>query len=162
MLPAFAPIPGCVSCEILSGKRQEPGGVIYENAFWHVGSVLPPVVWPGFLIVKLKRHCEHIAELTTEEAGALGPVLRVASAALMEVLQPAKVYTGSFGEGTKHIHFWLLPRPQGMAAGLHPTLLRLDIRMLAARLPLFRRVVMTDAQVSELADRLRAQMLSQI
>ena len=162
MSPAFTPAPGCVSCDILSGKRQEPGGVIYENAYWHAGSVLPPVVWPGFLIVKLKRHCEHIAELTLEEASALGPVLRGASAALMEVLQPAKVYTGSFGEGTKHIHFWLLPRPHGMAAGLHAALLRLDLRHLAARLPLFRGAAMSEAQVADLAARLRSQMLSQI
>lgn len=162
MSPAFTPTPGCVSCEILSGKRQEPGGVIYEDAYWHVGSVLPPVVWPGFLVVKLKRHCEHIDALTSEEASALGPVLRAAAAALMQVLHPAKVYTGSFGEGTRHIHFWLLPRPQGVPAGLHPALLRLDLRLLAARLPLFRGVILSEAQVAELAARLRKQMLSQI
>ena len=59
-------VPGCMSCDILAGRRTEPGGVIYENAYWHVGSVTSPVVWRGFLIVKLKRHCEHLAGLTPQ------------------------------------------------------------------------------------------------
>ena len=64
-------VAGCLSCDVVSGKRTEPGGVIYEDGHWHVGSIMPPVVWRGFLIVKLKRHCEHVAELTPEEAAKL-------------------------------------------------------------------------------------------
>lgn len=55
-------LPGCMSCDILAGKRTVPGGVIYENEHWRVDSVVSPVVWRGFLVIKLKRHCEHLAE----------------------------------------------------------------------------------------------------
>ena len=110
---------GCISCEILAGKLTVPGGVIYENAYWHVDSVTRPVCWQGFIIVKLKRHCEQIADLTIEEAETLGPVLQATCAALMDELKPAKVYVCSFGDGIKHIYFWLLPRYPNMRAGMH-------------------------------------------
>ena len=65
-------VPGCVACDIIAGKRVEPGGVIYENDYWHVGTeVGQPVVWRGFLIIKLKRHCEHLAELSSGDAMSL-------------------------------------------------------------------------------------------
>ena len=100
-------VPGCMSCDILAGKLTTPGGVIYEDEYWQVDSVISPVYWRGFLIIKLKRHCEHLAELTPEEAGALGPVVRATCSALAEVLKPAKVYVCSFGDGVKHIHLWV-------------------------------------------------------
>jgi len=56
-------VPGCMSCDILAGKLTTPGGVIYENEYWHVDSVVSPVCWLGFLIIKLKRHCEHLGAL---------------------------------------------------------------------------------------------------
>ena len=56
-------VPGCMSCDILAGRRTPPGGVICEDDYWHVDSVVSPVLWRGFLVVKLKRHCEHLAEL---------------------------------------------------------------------------------------------------
>jgi diadenosine tetraphosphate (Ap4A) HIT family hydrolase len=78
----------CPSCEIVSGKRPSPGGVIYENKYWHVDSVARPVLWHGFLIIKLKRHCEQIAELTAEEASTLGPIIQTTCQALTETLHP--------------------------------------------------------------------------
>jgi diadenosine tetraphosphate (Ap4A) HIT family hydrolase len=65
-----------LSCDLLAGRRTEPGGMIYEDEHWHVASMVVPVYWRGFLSLKLKRHCEHIAELTPAEAASLGPVLQ--------------------------------------------------------------------------------------
>jgi ATP adenylyltransferase len=78
-------VPGCMSCDLLAGKITPPGGIIYENAYWHVDSVVRPVYWKGFLIIKLKRHCENLAELLSEEASSLGPVIQATSSALTEV-----------------------------------------------------------------------------
>jgi diadenosine tetraphosphate (Ap4A) HIT family hydrolase len=148
-------VAGCLSCDIVSGIRSEPGGVIYEDDHWHVGSIMPPVVWQGFLIVKLKRHCEHVAELTPEEAASLGPVITVTCAAVQEVLKPAKVYVCSFGDGIKHIHFWILPRPPEMDPGMHFVMRNLDIRMGLTRLLGIKRWVCSDEQIVETANRLR-------
>lgn len=146
---------GCVSCDDLAGHRPEPGGVIYENAHWHVGSVVAPVVWRGFLIIKAKRHCEHLAELTPEEAASLGPVVRATCAALTELLRPAKVYVCSFGDGVKHVHFWVLPRPPDMRPGMHPVMRNLDVRLALTRLLGIKRWVVPDGEVARYAERLR-------
>jgi diadenosine tetraphosphate (Ap4A) HIT family hydrolase len=112
-------VPGCVSCDILAGKQVEPGGAIFENEYWHVGTVVSvPVVWRGFLSIKLKRHCERLGKLSAEEALTLGPVIQSTCLALAEVLKPAKIYVCSFGEGVRHIHFWVHPRPPGMRPGM--------------------------------------------
>jgi diadenosine tetraphosphate (Ap4A) HIT family hydrolase len=57
-----------------------------------------------------------MAELTPQEAAALGCVIQTTCLAVMEVLQPAKVFVCSFGDRVKHVHFWVLPRPRGMQA----------------------------------------------
>ena len=147
-------IPGCLSCDILAGRTPEPGGVIYEDEYWHVGSMIRPVFWPGFVIVKLKRHCEHLSELTPEEAAALGLVLRVTCSAVESVLEPAKVYVCSFGDGVKHIHFWILPRPPGMRPGMHWVMLNLDARAALTRLGV-KRWLVDEAEMVSLAGRIR-------
>jgi len=146
-----------MSCDILAGKIASPGGAIYEDDYWHVDSVVGPVYWPGFLIVKLKRHCEHLAELTPQEAAAMGPVIQRTCAALTAVLQPAKVYVCSFGDGVRHIHFWVLPRPPEMRPGMHWVMLSLDVRGFLTRRLGVKRWVCSDQEVAELADRLRDQ-----
>ena len=146
---------GCLSCDILAGKVSVPGGAIYEDDYWVVESVIRPVFWRGFLIVKLKRHCEHLAELTPEEAAALGPILQSTCAALTEVLAPAKVYVCSFGDGVKHIHFWVLPRPPEMRAGMHPVFWHLDMRAFLTRRLGIKRWLLSDEEVEQLADKLR-------
>jgi diadenosine tetraphosphate (Ap4A) HIT family hydrolase len=148
-------VPGCMSCDILAGKRTSPGGVIYEDKYWHVDSVVGPVFWRGFLIVKLKRHCEHLAELTPDEASALGPIIRTACSALTELLDPAKVYVCSFGDGVKHIHFWVLPRPREMRPGLHWVVFNLDVRAVLTRRFGVKRWVCSETEVADLAAQVR-------
>ena len=139
-------VPGCVSCDLVSGRRTSPGGTIYEDDYWR-----------GFLIVKLKRHCEHLAELTPEEATALGQVIQMTCAALTAVLKPAKVYVCSFGDGVKHVHFWVLPRPLEMRPGMHWVMLNLDIRALLTRRFGVKRWLCDETEVAELASRVREQ-----
>jgi diadenosine tetraphosphate (Ap4A) HIT family hydrolase len=150
-------VPGCLSCDILAGKRAVPGGMIYENDHWFVSSVVEPVVWPGFLVIVLRRHCEQLAELIAEEASTLGPTMHATCQALSEVLHPAKIYVCSFGDGVKHIHFWALPRPTDMAPGMHPVMLNLDLRMTLTRRLGVKKWTCSEAEVTEMADRLRQQ-----
>ena len=107
----------CLSCQIVAGKQEVPGGIIYENAYWSVASKASPVIVPGNLFLILKRHCEHLADLAPEEATALGPTMQKVCAALTQVLHPVKIYVASYGEGIKHIHFHVIPRTASMPAG---------------------------------------------
>ena len=145
----------CPSCDILSGKTPSLGGVIYENDAWHVDSIRPPVVWKGFLIVKLKRHCEHIAQLTPQEALSLGPTLQSTCHALSDVLHPAKIYVCSFGDGVKHIHFWILPRPAEMQPGMHAVMRSLDVRTALTRILGVKKWIVPNVEIERLAEKLR-------
>lgn len=107
---------GCMACDVVAGRLAAPGGVIYENEYWMLDHAVSPVPLDGFLILKPKRHVEHIGELTPEEAAAFGPLLRAAYAALREVTGAEKVHVTSFGEAVRHVHWYLLPRRAGMPA----------------------------------------------
>ncbi|MBL7201177.1 MAG: hypothetical protein ISS56_13645 [Anaerolineae bacterium] len=67
------------------------------------------------------------------------------------------VYVCSFGDGVKHIHLWVLPRPLGMRLGMHWVMLNLDIRALLTRRFGIWKWVCSDQEVAELASRVREQ-----
>ena len=153
---------GCVSCDIVAGNRIEPGGVIYENDYWHIGTAIGlPVVWRGFLIIKLKRHCEHLAELSSEESLALGPVIQSTCSALTKVLKPAKVYVCSYGDGIKHVHFWVLPRLSTTHPGMHSVIFNLDMRTTLTRLLGVKKWIVSDSDVSAIAKQVREHLYQQ-
>ena len=76
-----------------------------------------PFTDPGELIVKTRRHCESLAELTPAEADALGPLLRAGVGALERVVVAERIYAVSFNERIRHVHFLLLPRTAAMPRG---------------------------------------------
>ncbi len=106
----------CLACDTLVGKLQTPGGVIYENDYWLVDHALPPIFVLGKLIIKLKRHCEHLAELTPNKSQTLGSLIQRVSQVVQEVTSAEKVHIASYGEGVKHVHFLVTPQIVGMPA----------------------------------------------
>ena len=100
---------GCLSCDVIAGRQETPGGVIFESDYWHLSHQVSPVLLPGFLILQPVRHVEQIGALTMEEASTLGPVLSAASQGLNRILDARKVYACSFGSFVQHVHFYLVP-----------------------------------------------------
>ncbi|HZI74513.1 MAG TPA: hypothetical protein VFD73_10960, partial [Gemmatimonadales bacterium] len=107
----------CSACAELAGEIQAPGGIIYDNGLWLVSHHTGAYTDPGELIVKPRRHCESLAELTREEARALGTVLWSAVRALERVIPAERIYAVSFNERVRHLHFLLLPRTAAMPRG---------------------------------------------
>lgn len=107
-------VEGCLSCEVVAEKAPTPGGWIFVGDHWTVSHAVSPAQLAGFLIVQPKRHVEHVAELTRDEAAELGPLLAETCRAIGEVLRPAKTYVCSFGEAVKHVHFSVIPRAPDM------------------------------------------------
>ena len=109
----------CLSCEIISGSVNTPGGIIYQDEVWMLTHSTSPNGAPlkGMLILQPKRHCTHLADLQPEEVRNLGPFLQKTCKAVSDILHPEKTYACSFGEGVKHIHFMIIPRMQGMPIG---------------------------------------------
>ena len=62
---------GCTACAEVAGDVQAPGGVIVDEGLWYVSHHPGLHTDPGELIVKTRRHCESLAELTPAD-GALG------------------------------------------------------------------------------------------
>jgi diadenosine tetraphosphate (Ap4A) HIT family hydrolase len=118
--PVFAPVDirqQCSACAEIQGRITAPGGVIFDNGLWFVSHHTGRFTDPGELIVKPRRHCESLAELTREEAAALGPVLWAAVRALEREVPAERIYAVSFNERVRHLHFLLLPRTREMPRG---------------------------------------------
>jgi diadenosine tetraphosphate (Ap4A) HIT family hydrolase len=111
------PGPRCSACAEIAGEVQSPGGVIVDDGLWYVTHHTGPYTDPGELIIKSRRHCESLAELTREEAAALGPLLRAAVGALERTVASERIYAVSFNERVRHVHFLLLPRTADMPRG---------------------------------------------
>ena len=109
--------PHCSACAEVAGKVQAPGGVIVDDGLWYVSHHTGPFTDPGELIVKTRRHCESLAELTPAEAHALGPLLQAGVRALERVVVAERIYAVSFNERIRHLHFLLLPRTATMPPG---------------------------------------------
>jgi len=107
----------CSACAEIAGEITAPGGVILDDGYWFVSHHTGAFTDPGELIVKIRRHCESLAELTPAEAGALGPVLSAAVRALEQSVGAERIYTMSFNERVRHLHFLLLPRTADMPRG---------------------------------------------
>lgn len=143
----------CVSCRTVAGVVRPPGGIVYDSAHWIVFLRTRPLLIPGQGFIVLKRHCEDVAELTPEEAAALGVVMQRVAAAYAGTLAPERVHFGLYGEGVRHIHLHVMPRVSGLPPGNIPLTLLEQWYVLLARLGVRRGA--SDEAVSQVAERLR-------
>ncbi|MHB1355577.1 MAG: HIT family protein [Anaerolineae bacterium] len=112
---------GCLACDLSAGRSELPGGCIYASRYWVVEHCVGPLP-VGTLICKPRRHCEHVWELTHDEAEELGPLLRQTTRVIQELSQPDQVYVclwSHAGWQPGHIHFVLQPVWRALAAQ-HP------------------------------------------
>jgi diadenosine tetraphosphate (Ap4A) HIT family hydrolase len=107
----------CNACAEVAGVVSAPGGIILDNGLWYVSHHTGRFTDPGELILKTRRHCESLADLTEAEANALGPLLHAGVRALQQVVQADRIYAVSFNERVRHVHFLLLPRTAAMPRG---------------------------------------------
>jgi diadenosine tetraphosphate (Ap4A) HIT family hydrolase len=109
--------PRCSACAEIAGEISAPGGIVLDDGLWFVSHHTGLYTDPGELIVKTRRHCESLGELTTEEAEGLGLVLQSATHAIEQVVTAERIYAMSFNERIRHVHFLLLPRTKDMPRG---------------------------------------------
>jgi diadenosine tetraphosphate (Ap4A) HIT family hydrolase len=107
----------CSACAEIAGAVSAPGGVILDSELWYASHHTGPFTDPGELILKTRRHCESLADLTEAEASALGTLLRAGVSALQRVTDAERIYAVSFNERVRHVHFLLLPRTAAMPRG---------------------------------------------
>lgn len=101
----------CLACDLINGDAELPGGTLLRHGGWAVEHCVGPF-GTGTVVVKPVRHVEHVAELTPQEAGELGPLLQRVSAAVTSVSNPDQVYVclwSHAGGVPGHIHFVVQP-----------------------------------------------------
>jgi len=127
------------------GLRAPPGGTIYEDENWIADHGMPSLV-RGYVVLKPKRHVEEITGLLTPESATFGPAYQQLVGAMNLALAPERIYTCSFAEAVRHIHFHLVPRYADMP-GIGPELLP---AVFAGQW------MCTEAEATEAADQLRS------
>lgn len=127
-------VPGCLACDLTAGRVPLPGGLIHETERWRVEHCVGPL-GVGTLVVKPKRHVIRVAELTAEEAGEQGPLLRQCAAVVDRLLEPDQTYVclwSHAGGVPVHIHYVVQPVTRQVldSHGVHGP--RLQVEMFAS------------------------------
>lgn len=99
----------CFTCEVNAGRAATPGGTIYADDLWIADHGTPALV-RGYVVLKPKRHVRDLADLTADEASAMGRAAKRVTAAMRSALRPERIYVCAFVEAVPHLHFHLLPR----------------------------------------------------
>ncbi|OIK01041.1 hypothetical protein BIV23_26795 [Streptomyces monashensis] len=102
---------GCLGCDLLTGRRDLPGGVLHETAAWVVTHVVGSMNL-GTLIVGPREHVVAIAELDDAAAAELGPLLRDTARVVESLCRPEQTYVCMWSHGRdarKHLHIAVQP-----------------------------------------------------
>jgi len=127
-------VAGCLGCDLVAGRRELPGGIVYETRFWVVTHVIGPMNL-GTLIVGPREHVVALADLDDAATAELGPVLRDTARVVEQLCQPEQTYVSLWSHGAsgrKHLHIAVQPVTADVVArygGLRAE--QLQARMLA-------------------------------
>ena len=107
----------CYVCCKQRGLELIPGGALYEDELVYASHAqIGPghdAAYLGYLMAEPRRHVPGLAELTDEEAQALGLLVARLSRALKAVLNAEHVYTFVLGDRVPHLHVHVVPRYPG-------------------------------------------------
>ena len=102
----------CYACGTTANIDAEPVRErIWWDGRWRIAHAIRCAL-PGWVVVAPARHVLSLAELSPDEAAALGPLLTAVSRALVDVTGCEKVYMALFAEaeGFRHLHIHVVPR----------------------------------------------------
>ncbi len=129
-------VAGCLACDLSAGRQYLPGGAILETDGWRVEHCVGPL-GVGTLLLKPVRHVTRVAELTTGEASAMGPLIHRCTTVVETLLAPAQTYVclwSHAGGRPVHIHYVIQPVTDAqISGGVYGP--RLQVEMFAAGEP---------------------------
>ena len=106
--------PDCIVCRKHKGEIDILGGIIYEDDLIFVSHAQ---LWGdekehylGHIFIEVKRHVAELADLTTEEAQAIGLFTSRVAKALLHSESMEHVYTFFIGDGVPHVHIHVIGR----------------------------------------------------
>jgi histidine triad (HIT) family protein len=108
----------CLFCAIQQGAQPPKGGVLYEDdlVYAHHGDFDDGPTYLGHVMVETKRHTPEFADLSEDEARAVGSLITRLSRAIKVCTGAERVYATFYGEVTPHLHVHLTARYPGTPA----------------------------------------------
>jgi len=105
----------CFICRKHRGEIIIPGGAIYEDDIVYAGHLRTGAhpTYLGYLMAETKRHTPGLAELTDQEAQALGLLVTRLSRALKACEGAEHIYSFVLGPDVPHMHIHVVPRYPG-------------------------------------------------
>lgn len=107
----------CLVCRKHRGEVVVAGGTIYEDDILYVSHAQ---IWGsetshylGHVFVESRRHVAELADLTAEEAQAIGLYTSKLARALMQTEGVEHVYSFVIGDGVPHVHVHVIGRYPG-------------------------------------------------
>lgn len=107
----------CLVCRKHRGEIATPGGIIFED---DLISISHAQVWGeekdhylGHVIVESRRHVPELADLTGQEAQAIGLWVSRVAKALLQAEGMEHVYSFFIGDGVPHVHVHVIGRRPG-------------------------------------------------
>jgi diadenosine tetraphosphate (Ap4A) HIT family hydrolase len=111
------PEPDCLVC--VKHGAADPGLEVHRDDLVYVGHLpASPDAYLGHLFVEPLAHRPGLADLTTDEAAAVGEAMRRASVVLKDA-GCDHVYAFVYGDAVPHLHVHLLGRHPGAPADYH-------------------------------------------
>lgn len=107
----------CYVCRKHRGVIRVPGGAVYEDERVYAGHGAldegTGTAYLGWLLVEPKRHASGLADVTDDEAEALGLLITRLSRALRASERAEHVYSFVLGDHIPHLHVHVIPRYPG-------------------------------------------------
>jgi diadenosine tetraphosphate (Ap4A) HIT family hydrolase len=107
----------CLVCREVSGDIDLPGGLLWEDnevIAFHVPPIdESPEPYLGHCMVVTRRHVDHLADLTDQEATSIARASRAVAGAL-RAEGVERVHVAVIGLGVDHFHQHLFPRYPGV------------------------------------------------
>lgn len=112
-------MPECLSCAMLADPVEQRDRLVMDGAYWSIRHAYP-VKYLGWFVIVLKRHCEAMHDLLSEESTELANLQHRLIRAINLVLQPEREYVGVFHEkrGFNHVHVHVIAKPEDLPSEL--------------------------------------------
>lgn len=100
----------CLACELVSGTKQVPGGIVWKRDGFILHAVAQATPVRGWMVLTSERHVRAWYDLSEAESAALGVLAREVMQAQKRVLGAEHVYAFAIGDVLQHFHLHLVPR----------------------------------------------------
>jgi diadenosine tetraphosphate (Ap4A) HIT family hydrolase len=99
-----------VWARIAGGARRGDEDAIWSDEHWLVAPLPKPSGLPVVVILYPRMHVD-LHELPAERQAELGPLIVRVERAVDAVGNIGRVHVGRWGDGSEHLHLWLMGRP---------------------------------------------------